>query len=86
MSVNITWEPQLGGYSAWNGDKKVAVMGTSTQETGVVQNGVAVHKGLPPEQWGIHFTNPNVTVELLRAVLADLPTEAVPQERHRLKV
>lgn len=67
----ITWDSYEGGYTAFCGEKKVAVMGTANYQ-GFYKDGQAVYGKVPRDHWALHFTSPIMSVALLRAVLASL--------------
>ncbi len=73
--MEITWEHTINGYSAFCGPLKVAVLGTK-QDQGLVRNGVIIYEPMACDTWGLHFTSPQMSVTLLRAILDSLPTEA----------
>ncbi len=75
--INVTWEPCLGGYLAYVGTLKIAVLGTN-QDQGLVRNGATIYEAMDPAHWGLHFTAPSLSVALLRALLDSMPTEPCP--------
>src|SRR5438034_10847089 len=79
VAYNITWDSHEGGYTAFNGPVKIAVLGTNHHQ-GLYRNGVAVYEPIPREQWGLHFTSPSLPVAMIEAILASLPAEAIPKK------
>ncbi len=75
--IEVVWEPCLGGYLAYVGTLKIAVLGTN-QDQGLVRNGATIYEAMAAEHWGLHFTAPSLSVALLRALLDSLPTEPCP--------
>lgn len=78
--VEITWEPCLGGYIGWDGERKVVVLGTS-HDQGLVRGGRVIYEPVDRSGWGLHFTSPVVSLVVLEAILASLPSEAIPPEK-----
>lgn len=78
MAYEITWEAIRGGYAAFLGERKLAVLGT-THDQGLVRNNQIIYEAMPRDQWGIHFTSPAMSLALVSAILASVPTGALPQ-------
>ena len=71
----IVWDRVVGGYAAFAGPLKVAVI-TTSQNAGLVRNNVVIYEAMPKEAWTIHFTSPGMHIDLVRAVLDSLPADA----------
>lgn len=72
---DITWDRSAGGWAAFHGPKKIAVINTS-DDRGLRREGRVIHEAMPRSSWTIHFTSPALHVDLVTAVLASLPAEA----------
>lgn len=73
----IFYDKCVGGYAAYRGpDDKVAVIST-THHQGLFKNGLAIYEPMAREHWTIHWVNPMMHVDLVEAVMASLPAEAL---------
>lgn len=74
MTKNITYDTAVGQLVAFDGPLKIAVIGTHDNR-GLMREGVPILEPIGRENWGIHFTSPSVSLEVLEALLTSLPKE-----------
>jgi hypothetical protein len=82
MKSEYTWDSQVGGFTCFKGDLKLALYLTHGDD-GTVKNGVVVFKLLPPEMRTLYFTSPQIKVDDLKAILDSLPK---PEDHPHSKV
>lgn len=80
LGYDITWEATLGGYNAFLGNLKVAVIGTR-QDQGLFRNGITIYEDVAREEWGIHFTSPSMPITLVKAILDSVPPTSKPSQQ-----
>ncbi len=73
--MKIIYDRVVGGYAAFDGSLKVAVV-TTSHHLGLFRNGQAIYEAMPRESWTVHWTSPSLPVALIEVVIASLPAEA----------
>jgi len=72
MREPLTHDTTADGFVFFKGPLKIATV-TTRYDAGVVEKGVIKMQPLPRSGWTIHFTSPQMPIELVEKIVAALP-------------
>lgn len=72
--MDITYEPIPEGYRVFKGPFLLAILYTRHHQ-GAIKDASVVWEPLKPEDWNLHFTNPQMTCDDIKAIVGSLPKE-----------
>lgn len=74
----IRTAPTANGYEIFDDGRKVAALNTLNDVGNRDKVGAILWAPMKKEDWRLHFTSPEMSVELVSAILEAIPSEAAP--------